>query len=73
MAWRWYNIYEVIDVETGEILTPPINKKYITVKIETKTEVKINGKYETDKAGNQRGLKRTIRYVKHNGQQELFH
>lgn len=56
-VWR---IYEVVDIDTGELLKKDQRKNYITIKTEvTKTEE--NGyKIET-----------TRRIVKHNGQQTI--
>lgn len=58
--WR---IYEVIDIDTGEIMnTKHYDKKnYLTIKIE-KNEYKDKG-YK---------IEVTRRIVKHNGQQKLF-
>ena len=58
--WR---IYEVVDIETGEVYNTKNydRKNFITIKIE-KSEYKDNG-YKIEK---------TTRIVKHNGQQRIF-
>ena len=55
-----YRIYEVVDVDTGELLNKDQRKNYITVSVET-TKSKENGKI----------IERTKRIVRHNGQQGL--
>ena len=58
--WR---LYEVIDIETGELLKIEQRKNYITVEItKTITINKYGQKIET-----------TRRYVKHNGQTRLWY
>ncbi len=59
-TWR---IYEIVDIETGEIIRPnyETKKNYITIKIEKNVEN--NGSYRIEK---------TRRLVKHNGQQRIF-
>jgi hypothetical protein len=58
-----YRIYEIVDIDTGEMLKPSYEtkKNYITVKIEKNVENKGNYKIEYTK-----------RIVRHNGQQQLF-
>ena len=55
-----YRIYEVVDVDTGELLNKDQRKNYITVSVET-TKSKENGKI----------IERTKRIVRHNGRQGL--
>ena len=57
--WR---VYEVMDIETGELLQSEKRKNYITVEI-TKTRIK-NDYGQT--------IETTRRYVKHNGQTRLW-
>ena len=57
--WR---LYEVIDIETGELLTAEKRKNYITV--ETTKKIYKNEYGQT--------IERTTRYVKHNGQTRLW-
>ena len=57
--WR---LYEVIDIETGELLKTEQRKNYITVEITKKIEKNEYGQK----------IERTTRYVKHNGQQRLW-
>jgi hypothetical protein len=58
-----YRIYEIVDIETGEILKANYETKtnYKTIKIEKNVENK--GKYK---------IEYTKRIVRHNGQQQLF-
>ena len=55
-----YRIYEVVDIDTGELLKKDQRKNYITVSVE-KTKTKENGYI----------IERTKRIVRHNGQQKL--
>ena len=57
--WR---VYEVIDIETGELLQSEKRKNYITVNI---TKTKIKNEYGQT-------IETTRRYVKHNGQTRLW-
>ena len=57
--WR---VYEVIDIETGELLATEKRKNYITVET-TKNKYK-------NKNGQK--IEQTTRYVKHNGQTRLW-
>lgn len=59
-TWR---IYEIVDIETGEIIIPnyETKKNYITIKIEKNVE---NNRYYK--------IEKTRRLVKHNGQQRIF-
>ena len=57
--WR---IYQVVDIETGEIINKEKRKNYVTVNTIVNTTINNNGqKIET-----------TTRLVKHNGQTRLW-
>ena len=60
---KTYRIYEIVDIDTGEILKAnhETKKNYITIKIEKNVERKQNYSIEYTK-----------RIVRHNGQQKLF-
>ena len=58
---KTYRVYQVVDIETGEILKKENRRNYITIKTEVTNEKRNGYNIET-----------TTRFVRHNGQKELF-
>ena len=58
--WR---IYEVVDIETGELINTKLYEKKEYITINTEKTIKDEKYYKVET---------TRRYIKHNGQQRLF-
>ena len=58
---KTYRVYQVVDIETGEILKKENRRNYITIKTEITNEKRNGYNIET-----------TTRIVRHNGQIQLF-
>lgn len=58
--WR---IYEVVDIETGELINTKLYEKKEYITINTEKTIKDEKYYKVET---------TRRYIRHNGQQRLF-
>lgn len=72
MKPKVYNVYQIVDIDTGELLKNINNKYYTTVA----TEKKYRREYKTEIRGNYREIinytiATTTRIVKHNGQTRI--